>query len=91
LFDRAVLRDKNLIVLSDAEKMSVEMTRLLKTLLGRDLVRYDIKNLQTEGTFVSGAVVLATSNLPFNEAMYHESDLGLLDRFIELPFPICSS
>jgi hypothetical protein len=62
------------------------MSRLLKNILRRDAIRYDIKNKQTEGYFVSNAVVFITSNVPLNQILPSDEDFGLLDRFFKIPF-----
>lgn len=86
-FDKGTLIGANCITISDGELINNEVARLLKTIVGRDTITYDYKYKQTRGNFVSEAVLFVTSNLDLASAMTNVHDAGLLDRFIEIPFP----
>ena len=88
IFERARLQNKVLAIISDGDFLNTETIRLLKLLIGRDVVTFDIKHesVTRNFSFRYDGVVFVTSNQNISNAMIGSFDRAVLDRFFQIPF-----
>ena len=89
LFERSRLLHALLVVIADGDFLNTETIRLLKLLIGRDVISYDLKheNVPTNFSFRYEGVVFVTSNQNISNAMLGVFDRAILDRFFQIQFP----
>lgn len=88
IFERARLKNVLLIIISEGDYLNLEIVRLLKMVLGRDPIPFDIKheNVDHNASFQSEAVVFVTSNQNLSNSLVNIFDRAIFDRIFQIPF-----
>jgi putative DNA primase/helicase len=81
-FETANIKDKRLVVITDSERYSGEVTAL-KALTGQDSLPYEVKFQQSTGGFIPHAMVMVAANEQIQSRDYTS---GLKRRRMTVPF-----
>jgi P4 family phage/plasmid primase-like protien len=81
-FETANIKDKRLVVITDSERYSGEVTTL-KALTGQDSLPYEVKFQQSTGGFIPHAMVMVAANEMIQSGDYTS---GLKRRRMTVPF-----